>query len=97
MRPKPGNCMLCNFVLIEAPAIEVEYSKFILGHDVCLRLKRDPTPDICKSSFQVGRYSRIEVAFRVASNIDGSLVVEYTSPVHVDIGVGAHVEEVLLI
>lgn len=88
--PVPGHCVLCNFVVIESTSVKVEDCELVLGHDIVVGLYHKSSPYVCQSVFEVRRNAGIEVSFRVAGNVKGSLVVEHSNAVDVDVVVAAH-------
>lgn len=77
-------------VAFEAATVVVEHRELVLTQNVAVWVGVDVCPDVVHSVVEVGRNTRVQVAFGIASYIDGSLVVKGTYSVNVGRVVASH-------
>lgn len=90
MRPISRDRVLGVNEALEATDVEVEDGELVLGEDVSAGLLLDASADVADGRFEEIVDGRIEVAFGVASNVNGALVTESAYPVNVCIVVATH-------
>lgn len=74
----------------ETLAVVVEDRKLVFAQDVSVRLGVKPVCYLRDGVVEIARDIRIQVAFGIASNVDGSLICELTNAVNAG-GVGVAV------
>lgn len=75
MLPVSRDGLLRLWEAFEAAYVEIENREFVFGEDVGVGLHLDATPDVADGLLEVLVDVWVEVAFSVASDIDGTLVV----------------------
>lgn len=71
----------------ETLPVVVEDRKLVFAQDVSVRLGVKPVCYLRDGVFEIARDTRIQIAFGVASNVDGSLICELTNAINAGVGV----------
>lgn len=96
VRPKASDCFLGHVVVLESSPVEVEDGKLVLGHDIGARIEIDTGPYVCDSTLEVGGDGGIKLSLGIPCDINGTLIVEDPDSVHGGVGIGSHVEVVVV-
>lgn len=83
MVPESPNSLLSYRQSVEPSNVEIEDREFVFGKDIGFWLQLNASPNLAHGRLKILADGWVEVAFGVASNVDGALVVECSYPVNV--------------
>ena len=76
MLPVSRDGLLRLWEAFETADVEIENREFVFGEDIGIRLYLDAVPNVTHGSLEIFVDGRIKIAFGVARDINGALVIE---------------------